>query len=216
MNVSQAYPATAASHRHLPRLTAAAYQRNAIIHWSMTLHNRETGWLAPLFHATFRELLLHTLVRHDLFCPAYCLMPDHLHLLWMGTSPASDQRQAAKFFRTQMDRLLAPRKLQRQAHDHVLREQDRQRGAFQKIAFYILENPVRAGLVAAASAYPFSGVLIPGYPDLDVFSAEHWDLFWRLYDAALKRSDWRDGALAGRTLTSAATGEAATDAALEM
>ena len=141
MNVSQAYPATATPHRRLPRLAAAAYQRNVSVHWSMSIHNRATGWLDPLSHARFREVLLHTLVRHDLFCPVYCLMPDHLHLLWMGTSPSSDQRLAAKFFRTHMDRLLAPRKLQRQAHDHVLREQEREHGAFQKIVFYVQRTP---------------------------------------------------------------------------
>lgn len=205
MNVSQAYSATVAPHRHLPRLTAAAYQRNAIIHWSMTLHDRATGWLDPLFHARFREVLLHTLVRHDLFCPAYCLMPDHLHLLWMGVAPTSDQLPAARFFRRELNALLAPRKLQNQGFDHALREQDRERGAFQKIVFYILANPVRSGLATTAAEYPFSGALIPGYPALDVTKETYWDLFWRLYDAALKRSDWRDEATVGRTLTSAAT-----------
>ena len=95
-----------------------------------------------------------------------------------------------RFFRSQLDRLLAPRKLQREGYDHVLREQDRHRGAFEKIVFYILENPVRAGLAPVASAYSFSGVLIPGYPDLDVSSADYWDLFCWLYEAALEKSDW--------------------------
>ena len=180
-------------HNHLPRLTAEAYQRFAMVHWSMTLHDRSTGWLDKLLHARFREILLHTLVRYEMFCPAYCLMPDHLHLLWMGVSVSSDQRNAARFFRSQLDRLLAPRKLQREGYDHVLREQDRRRGAFEKIVFYILENPVRASLTQASSAYPFSGVLIPGYPDLDVTSEGYWDLFWQLHEAALKKAGWNGG-----------------------
>ena len=180
-------------HSHLPRLTPEAYRRNAIVHWSLTISDRSQGWLDELFHTRFREVLLHTLIRHELFCPAYCLMPDHLHVLWMGIATTSDQRKAVRFFRSQIDRLLAPRQLQREGYDHVLRQQDRHRGAFEKIVFYILENPVRAGLAPTASAYSFSGVLIPGYPDLDIAHAGYWDLFWRLYEAALAKSGWRNG-----------------------
>lgn len=173
---------------HLPRLAAENYQRYAMIHWSMTMQDRRTGWLDKLLHARFRELLLHTLVRYELFCPAYCLMPDHLHMLWMGTAAASDQRKAVRFFRGQLDQMLEPFKLQREGYDHVLREQERHRGAFEKVVSYILGNPVRAGLTPDSAEYPFSGVLIPGYPALDIASTDYWDLFWRLYEAALGKS----------------------------
>ena len=96
MSVNPIYPTTA-PHRHLPRLAVAAYQRNAIVHWSMTLQNRSQGWLDENFHLHFRERLLHTLIRYELFCPAYCLRPDHLHLLWMGIAPAAHMRHHANF-----------------------------------------------------------------------------------------------------------------------
>ena len=51
------------------------------------------------FHLHFRELLLHAAAREGLFCPIYVLMPDHLHLLWMGLCVRSDQRNAMKFLR---------------------------------------------------------------------------------------------------------------------
>jgi putative transposase len=109
-------------------------------------------------------------------------MPDHLHLLWMGRSESSDQIRAASFLRRAVNRLLHPEVLQKQGYDHVLREKDRDRNAFQRAAYYILENPVRAGLVERAEQYGFSGCMAPGYPELDVHAAGHWDLFWRLME----------------------------------
>jgi len=157
------------------------------------MQDRSTGWLDKLLHARFREVLLHTLVRYELFCPAYCLMPDHLHMLWMGVSASCDQLKASRFFRRQLNQLLAPHKLQTEGHDHVLREPDRERGAFEKIVHYIFENPVRANLATEFSAYPFSGALIPGFPDLDVTVAGYWDLFWQVHEAALKKAGWNGG-----------------------
>src|SRR5262249_49602455 len=47
----------------------------------------------------FRELLLHAAARENLYCPAYILMPDHIHLLWMGLKLSSDQINAMRFLR---------------------------------------------------------------------------------------------------------------------
>ena len=70
-----------------------------MVHWTITLTDRATGWLDGLFHFRFRELLLHTAAREGLFCPTYVLMPDHMHLVWMGLRAGSDQRNAMKFLR---------------------------------------------------------------------------------------------------------------------
>jgi putative transposase len=70
------------------------------------------------------------------------------------------------FLRTHLSRRLSPHKLQPQAHDHVLRQDERRRGAFAKICFYILANPVRAGLIKDPENWPFCGAVLPGYPDL--------------------------------------------------
>ena len=72
-----------------------------MVHWVMTVDRRATGWLDALRHAQFREALLHTMVRYDLLCPTYCLMPDHAHFIWMGIAPKTDQRGAATFFAAQ-------------------------------------------------------------------------------------------------------------------
>ena len=72
-------------------------------------------------------------------------------------------------------------KLQPQAHDHVLREEERKQGAFASVCFYILANPVRAKLVEKEAAWKFSSAVVPGYPDLHPMQENYWELFWKLY-----------------------------------
>jgi REP element-mobilizing transposase RayT len=143
--------------------------------------DRGTGWLSRSFHSGFRELLLHVAAREGLFCPAYCLMPDHIHLLWLGLRRDTDQRNGMSFLRTHLEPWLAPHKFQPQPHDHVLRDEERKHGAFMKICFYILANPVRAGLVKETEIWPHAGAIIPGYPKLHPGQDDFWPKFWKLF-----------------------------------
>jgi len=170
---------------HLPRLDASAYQGQAWAHWTMTLHDRATGWLDDKSHGFMRELLLHTLSRHHLHCAAYCLMPDHAHFLWMGLWEGSDQLKAAKFLRRHWNARLADSgaRLQPQAYDHVLREDERRPEAFEDTVIYIFKNPQRAGLVTDWVDWPFLGALAPGYPDLPVTgTGTFWPRFWKIHN----------------------------------
>ena len=166
---------------YLPRLSREHYQGDAVVHWTMPMAKRGTGWLNELFHARFRETMLHAAAREGLFCPAYCLMPDHIHLLWMGLRRDTDQRNGMKFLREHLGPLLHPHHFQHQAHDHVLRDEERKEGAFARICFYILANPVRAGLIQEAEVWPHGGAIIPGYPTLHPWEDDFWPLFWKLY-----------------------------------
>ena len=151
----------------------------------MTMEDRKQGWLIPIFYYKFREILTHTMFRYGLCCPIYCCMPDHIHLLWMGILDGSDQRQAIKFFRVQLNACLEKlgARLQHQPYDHVLREEERERSAFETVAEYIARNPERAGLVSRDGfrEYPFTGCLVPGDPDLSPWQDQYWDLFWRIF-----------------------------------
>src|SRR5882724_2956730 len=98
----------------LPRLTREFYQGDAVVQWTLTVFDRGTGWLNDSFHLAFRELLLHAVAREGLICPAYCLMPDHIHLMWMGLRGDTDQKNGMAFLRTRLERLLSPHKLQPQ------------------------------------------------------------------------------------------------------
>jgi putative transposase len=168
-------------HGHLPRLPDSFYRGRATVHWTMCLRGRATGWLTGLLHARLREVLVHAGHRYRVACPVYCLMPDHGHFLVHGLADDADQKLFVRFLRGQLNRMIETQGmgLQRQAYDHVLREEELERDAFESVAHYIAENPVRAGLVSAASDWPFGGTLLPGYPDLDVRREGDWDRYWK-------------------------------------
>ncbi len=170
---------------YLKRLPPEFYRGQAYVHWSMTMEDRKTGWLKPLFYYKFREILTHTMFRYGLACPIYCCMPDHIHLLWIGILDGADQRNAAKYFRKQLSPILAKLGVafQRQPYDHVLRDEERAREPFATAVEYIARNPERAGLVKidGYQDYPYTGCLVPGYPELNLWQPDYWDRFWRVY-----------------------------------
>ena len=152
----------------------------------MTLEGRAKGWLDERFHARFREILLHALCRSSTLCPIYCLMPDHGHFVVLGVSADADQKTWARMLRKEWNGLLGEgTSLARQAYDHVLRKEEREREALGKVAHYIRENPVRAGLVEDADAWLYAGCLVPGYPTLHPAKPLFWEAFWQAHEALL-------------------------------
>ena len=84
-------------------------------------------------------------------------MPDHVHLLAVGCQPSSNCRRfitrAKQFSGYHYQRAFNERLWQRYGYEHVLRPSEDVFG----VARYILENPIRAGLVRSAQDYPYLG-----------------------------------------------------------
>ncbi len=169
---------------HLRRLPRECYQADAVVHWTLTILERKQGWLTLPFYYHFRELLTHSLFRYGLVCPIFCLMPDHIHLVWMGLCDGSDQLNAMKHFRLRCNDLIVQLGfgLQDQAYDHVFEQEERQEIELRNACEYIARNPERAGLVEKDrfGSYDFSGCLVPGYPELRPFNPGYWDQFGKI------------------------------------
>ena len=165
----------------LPRLPLQYYRGEAVVHWTLPIATRAVGWLTEAFHSKFREVMLHAAAREGLICPTYCLMPDHIHLVWMGLRLDTDQRIGMKFLREHIGPGLKPYKFQHQAQDHVLREEERRLNAFVRVCNYIVQNPLRAELVKRPEQWAFTGAVVPGYPTLHPLNAEFWPTFWKIY-----------------------------------
>ncbi|HUP40490.1 MAG TPA: transposase [Vicinamibacterales bacterium] len=99
-------------------------------------------------------------------------MPDHLHLVLAGTDERADfqrfmanwkQRTAYHFTQRTGESLW-----QESYFDHVLRDDEQTRVAIK----YVLENPVRKGMVGRFDEYPHSGS--------DIYTAEQLQDLWRL------------------------------------
>ena len=88
---------------------------------------------------------------------AYCLMPDHLHLVLEGTSEGADLREVMRIWKQVTSHAWKNRGRGRLwqpgFHDRVLRECDDARG----VVGYVVNNPVRAGLVTRMADYPWTG-----------------------------------------------------------
>jgi putative transposase len=88
---------------------------------------------------------------------AFCLMPDHVHILAEGIHDRCDLREFIRLFKQRT--AFAFRKLRGCAlwemsyHDHILRSSD----CVEDVASYIWWNPVRQGLCAHPGEYPYSG-----------------------------------------------------------
>lgn len=173
---------------YLPRLSREHYQADAVVFWTLTVFDKAKGWLTPAFHQRFQNLMLHAGAREGLVCPIYCLMPDHIHLVWMGLRLDSDQINGMAFLRTYLEPELSPAKFQPQPQDEVLRAEQRKRNAFAKVCFYIAANPIRAELIAEKETWPFTGCVVPGYPKLNPLTEDYWSKFWKIF-AKLRQPD---------------------------
>ena len=168
--------------KHLPRLNKEAYRGSAVVHWVFNIEKRKTGWLDKHSSMYFRYLLAHICGRHQIVSPCLCMMPDHIHMLLMGTSKSSDQITAVENIRRFFNQYLAPSyQFQKTPYDHVLRKHERKQEAFRDMVNYILQNPVRAGLVEDVQKWEYSVCVVPGYPEFDVWQEDYWQRFWRLY-----------------------------------
>jgi len=146
---------------HAVRLPDFDYVGDADIHLTICA---QTG-------APFRDDTLAALVCENVefYCRrlgyrlyGFCLMPDHLHVLFSPASsdkPLEDWLRDFKSFTT--NRFIKTtgkaRLWQESGHDHVCRTEE----TAEKVLLYIVNNPVRAGLVERWEDWPWTKVFIP-------------------------------------------------------
>jgi REP element-mobilizing transposase RayT len=91
----------------------------------------------------------------------YCLMPDHLHVLQSPEESGVDVSRWMDLFKSYTtNRFMKvggkPPLWQRSWHDHVCRESE----TAETVLRYIVDNPVRAGLVESWTEWKWTGVFI--------------------------------------------------------
>ncbi len=90
---------------------------------------------------------------------AYCVMPDHIHLV-LGPSPSTDIIDFVGQYKNLAQRAAWSRGVtgsfwQRRFWDHFLRKDEQ----LEQVISYVLNNPVRRGMVSNWREYGFSGSL---------------------------------------------------------
>ena len=138
------------------RLERDLYRGPAAFSVSVTTYQKQLVFTDATEVDRYRKMLEDAARETGFRLLAYCFMPDHLHLLVEGLE-GSDLAQLMKGFKQSSSydykRRVGRPLWQRSYYDHVLRGSDELRPAIE----YILENPMRAGLVDDPGAYPFSG-----------------------------------------------------------
>ena len=143
------------------RLPTDAYRRNDAFSVTIAASQRYPwfGLYAELADAAVR-LLCDLAAERETALYAWCVMPDHVHLLLQD----GDIVEFVRLFKGRMTprgRVLEYERVlwQRSFYDHALRKEE----SLTTVAIYIWQNPVRAGIADHAASYAWSGSLV--WPD---------------------------------------------------
>ena len=106
------------------------------------------------------EQLLRTAAANAFDVLAYCVMPDHVHLLVQGRADDASLLRFVKAWKQQTgfeySRRRGKRLWQVGFYDHIMRSEE----DVLKHAKYIVGNPVRAGLTKTVGEYRFAAILM--------------------------------------------------------
>ena len=143
------------------RLDPHAYRLGHCFSVTLATAGRARVFAQPRAVQTCLAALKQAATRYEAGVYAYCFMPDHLHLLAATPSDVDFVSFIQYFKQLSAFSLSHPSPTahglwQARFYDHALRlDED-----IITVARYIFGNPVRAGIVADAADYPYSGSLV--------------------------------------------------------
>jgi putative transposase len=147
------------------RLAPFVYQGQVSVSFTACLENRPAFFVHPDVVSVFSGCLQEACAK-QLLRAVYCFMPDHVHVMTMGFEETSDGLRGMNFFKQRSGYCLkkhcADVRWQRSFYDEILRT-DRSLAASIR---YLVQNPVRRGLVTDWSEYPFTGAIGLNLQDL--------------------------------------------------
>lgn len=146
----------AQTYRQSPRLQEHDYLGPLSAHVVLVTHGRQSIFSNNEAAKTVLKWLDETVKRYTAIPHAFCVMPDHFHLLIEIPEGVSLQRLVRWFKQMSgyelKERLGSPA-WQVSYYDHILRKEE----ALEDVARYIWNNPVVDGLSDDWTAYPLSG-----------------------------------------------------------
>ena len=105
----------------------------------------------------FTAMLTYASIKRDCIVPVYCFMPDHQHLVITGNKINSDIWKTIVSYKQKTGFWMSKNKIgikwQKDFYDHVIRTHEDLASQVK----YILDNPVRKGLVTSWQEHTFKG-----------------------------------------------------------
>ena len=142
--------------RRSPRLKNFDYTGPLVCSLTLVTRQRVPLFLRGDLGETCLQALQRSSQRYGVTVSAYCLMPDHAHLLVEvpeGISLKAFVQHFKQLSGYALKRRTGLAAWQISYYDHILRHEENTLD----VARYIWDNPVRKGLVSELSQYPFSG-----------------------------------------------------------
>ena len=120
-------------------------------------HSFERRFVHDDVVAKVMEFLKSTSDQEGFLVWAYCFMADHAHILVEGKRDSADMKHFVALFKQRsghwFKRIYYAKLWASNYYEHVLRNDE----ATMAVAQYIIQNPVRRGIVDHCSSYPYSG-----------------------------------------------------------
>jgi putative transposase len=139
------------------RLPDELYRGMIVGAFTLCIKDRFAAFTSNDIYRTLEEILVSVLQKYQCSADVYLFMPDHCHLLLRGTGEDSDVLKTVKMFKQQSGYWFSKHqpeiRWQKDFYDHIVRRNE----DVLKQVRYILNNPLRAGLVDDWKAYPFVG-----------------------------------------------------------
>ncbi len=139
------------------RLPDEAYVGKRTVAYTLCVRDHRRPFVEENIVDVFSHKLRICAEAHHCLVPIYCFMPNHLHILIQGREENSRIKQSIEEFKFSTGSWFHANKpelsWQKDYYDHIIRKSQDWRNQ----AFYIFQNPVRAGLVADPYDYPFTG-----------------------------------------------------------
>ncbi|GIK60246.1 MAG: hypothetical protein HND39_11120 [Ignavibacteriota bacterium] len=152
------------------RLDSEIYRGERVVSFTICIKDRNKLFVEESIFRVFEKILLAELIKYNCSAFVYLFMPDHAHLTLTGDKSNSDIKKCLDMFKQKTGYWLSKNdpeiKWQKGYYDHILRRKEN----LDIHIKYILNNPVRAGLVEHWKQYPFKGSTN--------YNLEDWESNW--------------------------------------
>lgn len=139
------------------RLPPEFYRGVKNISFTACVKGRKELFVQEVTFKQTEKILLTALQEFGCQGIVYLFMPEHAHIIIGGTQEASDALAAMKSFKQKTGFWLSNEmptiRWQKDFYDRIIRDEDE----LHRQIKYILENPVRKGMVSDWRQYPFKG-----------------------------------------------------------
>jgi REP-associated tyrosine transposase len=139
------------------RLPKEFYVGEISVAFTLCLKGEIQAFAKPEIVKIFTDILTSVVTTEDCFVPVYCFMPDHQHLILTGITGNSNVWGAVVKYKQKTGFWMSENKpelrWQKDFYDHIIRKKEDIAAQVR----YLLNNPVREGLVSMWQEYPFKG-----------------------------------------------------------